>query len=431
MITISIGKADTECVDKVTLTSGMVKAVQVAFSFSEQWDGFNKTAVFSNGNTTLDVSLDDEGKCYIPHEVVAEVGKEVSVGVYGCKGTGDDYIAIPTEKCSLGKVVEGVDPTGEEPAEPTPTVYDELKIIVNDLQAGVYRNVDLTKVTTVTESEATITEDEIKPVNYYGGFVKGVINVTGYCEIEVKNTGIDYVFLHINGEEYFARRYGDGDETALLFKGVVNEPIEFAVEPSAVAKFAKFVTTTDYELHNKVGDLEKALDDLPESGGSVLSNDFVLIGDATLTEDAEAFKFTQDLEGNDLTKYKDFFLHFVGDFTGTSKGLAIRANEGGIYLMWRPITRSVGSIQGFWHLTEEMINTDDGLIIYKSNYPDSTLTNYTNTSTAQGLSNNNRNVFSDIHCNGAGMKISSYEFFIQSGESFKAGSRCMLFGRLR
>ncbi len=135
MMTITVGKADAECPEKVTLTSGMVNAVQIVFSFSEHWDEFdNKIAVFSNGATTLDVPLDEESKCFVPHEVLKQPGKEVSVGVYGSKGEGSDYVAIPTEKCSLGKVVEGVNPTGEEPSEPTPTVLDDLVIRVGNLE---------------------------------------------------------------------------------------------------------------------------------------------------------------------------------------------------------------------------------------------------------------------------------------------------------
>lgn len=132
MISISIGKADVECTDRVVLTSGMVKAVEVAFSFSNKWDGFSKIAIFSNGTTTVDVSLDEDDKCYIPHEVLEVAGEEVTVGVYGHKGEGDDYVAIPTETQSLGEVVEGANPSGEEPAEPTPTVWEELKIRVEN-----------------------------------------------------------------------------------------------------------------------------------------------------------------------------------------------------------------------------------------------------------------------------------------------------------
>lgn len=258
MFTIRIEKAETTCPDNITLTSGMVKAVKVAFDFSEEWEGFNKVAVFSNGTTTLDVSLDENDKAYVPHEVLEIPGKEVSVGVYGSKGEGEDYVAIPTEKCSLGKVVEGVDPTGEESSEPTPSVWDEINLKVENL----YRDVDLTKCTTLTEGEATITENGIKPVFNLGAWVKGVINVTGYCEIEVENIGIDYVDLYINGEYHSARRYDDEFNTVISFKGIVNEPIRFEIEPAAVAKFTKFITTTDYELHNKVGDIDTALDEL-------------------------------------------------------------------------------------------------------------------------------------------------------------------------
>jgi hypothetical protein len=135
MMTITVGKADAECPEKVTLTSGMVNAVQIVFSFSEHWDEFdNKIAVFSNGTITLDVPLDEDSTCYVPHEVLTQAGKEVSVGVYGSKGEGSDYVAIPTEKCSLGKVVEGVNPTGEEPTEPTPTVLDDLVVRVVKLE---------------------------------------------------------------------------------------------------------------------------------------------------------------------------------------------------------------------------------------------------------------------------------------------------------
>lgn len=126
MITITIGKADATTVDKVTLTSGMVKAVSVAFNFSEEWDGMNKVAVFSNGTTTIDVNIDEVDRCHIPHEILAVPGKDVTCGVYGSRGDGDTLNVLPTVKCSLGKVVEGVDPMGDESVTPTPSLVDTL-----------------------------------------------------------------------------------------------------------------------------------------------------------------------------------------------------------------------------------------------------------------------------------------------------------------
>ena len=149
MITITIGKADATTVDRVTLTSGMVKAVCVAFQFSDDWEGMNKVAVFSNGSTTIDVSIDEVDRCYIPHEVLAVPGKDVTCGVYGSQGTGDALNVLPTVKCSLGKVVEGVDPTGDESVPPTPNFMDALGNIdealdvILDIQANLTGIVDV------------------------------------------------------------------------------------------------------------------------------------------------------------------------------------------------------------------------------------------------------------------------------------------------
>lgn len=167
MMTISIGKADAECPEKVTLTSGMVNAVQIVFSFSEHWDEFKKIAVFSNGATTLDVPLDEESKCFVPHEVLEVAGKEVSVGVYGSKGEGSDYVAIPTEKCSLGKVVEGVNPTGEEPSEPTPTVLDDLILRVENLEKNGGGGTSGNVPTKLSELEAdSISRSDQEPFDF-------------------------------------------------------------------------------------------------------------------------------------------------------------------------------------------------------------------------------------------------------------------------
>ena len=136
MITICIGKADAQCTDKVTLTSGMVQAVQVLFDFSEEWEGLTKIAVFSNGDTTLDIALDTLDQCYIPHEVMAIAGREVTCGIYGSKGEDSEYVAIPTVVCSLGKVVEGACPTGTNPAEPTPTMLQDHENRITALETS-------------------------------------------------------------------------------------------------------------------------------------------------------------------------------------------------------------------------------------------------------------------------------------------------------
>ena len=119
-------------------------------------------------------------------------------------------------------------------------------------KAAVFKDVDLTKlkITPTTEYKVDIAENIIKPSdNNYG--IQGIIEISGYCEIDVENIGTDGVSIKINGEWYEAY-----DETKVSFKGVVAEPIKFIVDNFAIAKFTKFVTVTDYELHNKVSNAE-------------------------------------------------------------------------------------------------------------------------------------------------------------------------------
>lgn len=282
MFTITIGKADTSCPDKITLTSGMVNAVQVAFAFSEEWEGFDKIAVFSNGATTVDVTLDEKDRCYVPHEVLSVAGRDVNVGVYGSKGEGEDYVAIPTEKCSLGKVSEGVDPSGEESAEPTPTIWDNLNIRVTNLEthmdehthdvarAGIslvpltelYENGKLT-YTEYTPGTTTIEDNRIEALSVYVA-----IKYSGYVEFDI-NGGAEE--LTIDGVETDI----GGSEPSIIynFKGYLNDGIRFRVTTGdAILNWYQqtftdgFMSGEDKEkldaLSESVGNIDTALDEL-------------------------------------------------------------------------------------------------------------------------------------------------------------------------
>lgn len=172
-----------------------------------------------------------------------------------------------------------------------------------------------------------------------------------------------------------------------------------------------------------------------EALATVGGNDFVLIGDATLTEPAAVFDFSSDLNGNPLSQYKDFFLYFYGSTTlGTSnRAFAVRANTGSTYFMWQRIgSVAADSLFGFWHSIEEIYNADD-LKIWKSNFSATALLNVMENGAAQGLAGNNVSVSSDFSVSLKKNKITSIEFFLTgtSDNTYTVGSRCMLFGRAR
>ena len=133
MITIHCSRACAHLASPPELlTAGMSKAVTVQFVFSPEWDGLTKTAVFSNGKTTVDVLAAnwDGDTVHVPHEVLAVPGRHARVGVYGADESG---VVLPTVWVSLGKVQPGADPSGDASADPSLPVWAQLQSQIGDL----------------------------------------------------------------------------------------------------------------------------------------------------------------------------------------------------------------------------------------------------------------------------------------------------------
>lgn len=133
MITIHCSRACAHLASPPELlTAGMSKAVTVQFVFSPEWDGLTKTAVFSNGKTTVDVLAAnwDGDTVPVPHEVLAVPGRHARVGVYGADESG---VVLPTVWVSLGKVQPGAIPSGDETADPSLPVWAQLQKQIGDL----------------------------------------------------------------------------------------------------------------------------------------------------------------------------------------------------------------------------------------------------------------------------------------------------------
>lgn len=133
MITIHCSRACAHLASPPELlTAGMAKAVTVQFVFSPEWDGLTKTAVFSNGKTTVDVLAAnwDGDTVHVPHEVLAVPGRHARVGVYGADESG---VVLPTVWVSLGKVQPGADPSGDASADPSLPVWAQLQKQIGDL----------------------------------------------------------------------------------------------------------------------------------------------------------------------------------------------------------------------------------------------------------------------------------------------------------
>lgn len=115
------------------LTAGMQKAVTVRFVFSADWDGLQKTAVFTNGRTTVDVLAAkwDGDTATVPHEVLAAAGPVARVGVYGSNADG---VVLPTVWVTLGKVMPAADPSGDASTDAALPVWAQLQQQIGDLK---------------------------------------------------------------------------------------------------------------------------------------------------------------------------------------------------------------------------------------------------------------------------------------------------------
>ena len=106
--------------------SDAVKFERVRFEFPKAWNGYVKTAVFSNDDTVINVVLQDgnalcigENECYIPHEVLKAGVFELSV--FGVLGD-----SRATAKSATVKVQPSGYANGQAPGNPTPSEYEQL-----------------------------------------------------------------------------------------------------------------------------------------------------------------------------------------------------------------------------------------------------------------------------------------------------------------
>ena len=104
------------------LTAGTV-GQSVEFIFDEAWEGLSRTAVFRAGGMTKDV-VGIGTDCTVPWEVMEKTGCCLHIGVYGTNADGTKV--IPTVWAKLDPILPGADPSGDESADPTLPVWEQI-----------------------------------------------------------------------------------------------------------------------------------------------------------------------------------------------------------------------------------------------------------------------------------------------------------------
>ena len=129
MLTFRFSRADGQMTVVETLTSGMV-GKEAKLEFSEDWEGFSKTVVFTAGCESR-VVAEPGSVVVIPHEVLAESRNHLYVGVYGVAADGR---VIPSIRIRGPWIHPGVDPTGDESLDPTLPVWAQLQQQMTELR---------------------------------------------------------------------------------------------------------------------------------------------------------------------------------------------------------------------------------------------------------------------------------------------------------
>lgn len=105
--------------EREPVTSGSVNAYPVRFTFSPEWEGLDKVAVFYGAGKAVSVAPNESGECTVPWEVLTVSGVHLFAGVQGRR---EDEVVLPTDLVNLGLILEGAVP-GEDARPPTPDLW--------------------------------------------------------------------------------------------------------------------------------------------------------------------------------------------------------------------------------------------------------------------------------------------------------------------
>ena len=130
-IKVQIDHAETKAELTGILTAGMV-GVPVRFIFGPAWDGLTKAAVFQGSGETVVQMLFRTEEAVVPWEVLASAGSTLRIGVEGRSSDGE--LVIPSTMAEVGRILEGADPEGTEPEDPTQPVWAQIMAELNILE---------------------------------------------------------------------------------------------------------------------------------------------------------------------------------------------------------------------------------------------------------------------------------------------------------
>ena len=125
MFRLQANKNRLTLLENELITSGSLNVYDVYFTFDNNWDGLEKTAVFKTGGCSgTAVALDEENHCIVPWDVLENkyVNSVFKIGVFGLKGK---ELILPTIWVDAGVLKRGAY-SSDETKPKDPDLYQQL-----------------------------------------------------------------------------------------------------------------------------------------------------------------------------------------------------------------------------------------------------------------------------------------------------------------
>lgn len=195
MFRVTVNNRKAWLTQSETITAGSA-GLEVAFTFSDDWAGLSKFAVFVAYDRTVAVPM-TEDTITIDPAVMKLSGIHLFVGVYGVNVAGTTI--IPTLYCDLGMIYPGADPqSADNYADPDASLYAQTLALAKAAQlaagiaasgtfagAATFRIADNKNLMLDLTSDGVTSSTNLGPVTAYAAAVAGGSTET-YAEFLAK-----------------------------------------------------------------------------------------------------------------------------------------------------------------------------------------------------------------------------------------------------
>lgn len=160
---LAIKDSFTTLIEDATLVQNAKTPYSVEFIFSEDWEGYSKTALFEAGGASIAVVLTDD-KCDIPAECLKKGGVKLQIAVYGlkdgdCKATGWHVTSTILYQSGLNVGFGGSGGSSMGDAS-----YQQIMGIIGDRESAGFGNKTLTEIIVEIQKSisTTATDEEVE-----------------------------------------------------------------------------------------------------------------------------------------------------------------------------------------------------------------------------------------------------------------------------